>query len=173
VGRPFRAAGKSTAFGLALMAGCAQRLPAPQTAPSGPATSCAALPKDTSWIMINATLPRTARSVLDSAQVVLVRQGFVLEPRTGPNSRLETAPRFTWPEGTAAEDWHGEANPGVRVVVSAEPRSADSAAVSIAARAVCAVAAPGSSVPSDEVGETLRMITALQVTNAIRKALGR
>jgi hypothetical protein len=162
-----------TAFGLAFLAGCAPRVPVTQSASASPATACAALPKDTSWIMIGATLPRTPRAVLDTAQAVLLRQGFVLEPRAGPESRLETAPRFAWPEGTESEGWHGEANPGVRVVVSAEPRSADSAAVSIGARAVCAVAAPGSSVPSDEVGETLRMITALQVTNAIRKALGR
>ena len=171
--RRFTIAINSTSFALAVLAGCAQGVPVTQNAASTPAPRCAAIAHDTSWIMINATLPRPARAVLDSAHAVLLRQGFVVDRSTSSGSRLHTAPRFTWPEGTETEDWHGEANPGVRVVVIAEPRAADSAAVRIAAQAVCAVVAPGKSTPSDDVGETLRMITALQVTNALRKALGR
>ena len=161
-----------SAIALSGLAACAQRPAAAQAVTSRPSPTCAAQPRDTSWVIINATLPQPAPSVIDSARVVLVRQGFVLTPASSA-LRLQTAPRFTWPEGTEAETWHGEENPGVRVVISAEPRSADSAAVSIAARAVCAVAAPGSTVPSDEVGETLQMITALQVANALSKPRGR
>jgi hypothetical protein len=98
-------------------------------------------------------------------------QGFAIIESDSVAGTLATNPSFTWPTGTDAEKWHGEANPGVQVTVRAATRGPDSTAFQVGARALCLVPEQGQSVPSAKVGKALEMITALAIVNAVRADL--
>ncbi len=157
----------------AILAACAT--PRTEVAPGQSAvprtTPCDVRSLDPDGIVISATLPRPQRQLFAAAATVLREQGFVLASSDSGRGLIETLPRFTWPPGTEGESWHGTENPGVVISIEARAVASDSTAFSVGARAVCAVKGPSERVPSDSVGNTLRMITALRVANGVRTRL--
>ena len=155
---------------------CAARQPVVAPIVS-PATStvvvntCAVPSQESAYTIIGATLAKPQARLFSAASGALRAQGFTIVESDSVAGTLATGPRFTWPMGTEEEKWHGEANPGVQVMVRSVARGADSTAFQVGARALCLVPELGQSAPSAKVGKTMEMITALKIVNAVRSDL--
>jgi hypothetical protein len=89
-----------------------------------------------------------------------------------PPRELITAPSYAWPAGTETEGWHGPEHPGIEMFLYTRPVG-DSTSVTIGARALCLVRAPGETTPSADVGKSLETVVMLGAMNAFLMRLQR
>lgn len=147
----------------------AQQASAPTPALAA-ASPCAHGPADDKAVMVTATVlvgrPRI-RAVVDTA---LRGLGYAVSARETTPDQIVTEPRFTWPEGTESESWHGSASPGVQLVVDLEA-AGDSTRVHVASSAVCALPADSAAPPPAKVESNLETMSAVQAATAIARAL--
>ncbi|MDQ6768951.1 MAG: hypothetical protein M3Z54_03070 [Gemmatimonadota bacterium] len=166
---------QATLLGVALFAAaCVAQHANPATATRPDAATgavplaCAVPLGDTAYTIMSATLPRRQPELFATATGVLRAQGFTIARIDSAAGQLVTAPRFISPTGTDAEGGHGQEKTGVVATVRATSRGADSTDFLVATRALCVVPEPGQERPSEKVGKMLEMITAMQITKAVR-----
>ena len=163
---------------LLLLAACASGRPttSPMAAatPVGGAESaprlCSTPSRDTTFIAVSARFAGSPRTLFDRAAAVYAQQGYAVAVADRAGGRLVSTPRYTWPPAVAAESWHGEEHPGVEALTLLVPAGPDSTDVSFQARALCQVRAPGASAPSEQVGQQLKMLTAIMLASAFSQA---
>jgi hypothetical protein len=144
----------------------------PAAVPQTPTTArgCAMPSRDTTFIQVSARFAGRPDALFDRAAAVYAQEGFEVAVADRSGGRLVSAPRYTWPATIAAEAWHGEEHPGVQALTQLAAAGPDSTDVRFEARVLCQVRAPGAADPSEDVGQQLKMLTAIMLASAFSKA---
>ena len=164
---------------MSITAGCAgSSSPAAGQVPATPAASSArpgqpgaaarqtcAVPDDSTGATISGTF-KARPDVLYAAGAAALRELGYAVLETMPPKELITAPSHAWPAGTATDPWHGKDHPGVELFLSTRA-AADSATVTIGARALCRVSGASGGASDSEVGRYLEGIVTLTAMNAL------
>jgi hypothetical protein len=131
---------------------------------------CSTPSRDTTFIAISARFAGPPGTLFDRAAAVYAQQGYAVAVADRAGGRLVSTPHYTWPPAVATESWHGDEHPGVEARTVLVPAGPDSTDVSFQARALCQVRAPGASAPSEQVGQQLKMLTAIMLASAFSEA---
>ena len=109
----------------------------------------------------SATVARTLDSLLPALR-------YGIDSATSVSGRWVSKMRFSWPNGTEQESWHGTEHPGLRIVVSAVTRG-DSTEVSAAAQVMCILDAPDVDAKQESVSSKLKLMSVLEVISSLSK----
>lgn len=138
--------------------------PATAQAPGGSGRACAT-PDDSTGASISGTFRSRAEPLYAAGAATLRDLGHaVLE--TVPPREMLTAPSYTWPRGTERDAWHGAEHPGVEVFLYTRA-DGDSTTVTIAARALCKVAAAPNAPRDSDVGRNLEELITIMAMNSL------
>ena len=144
-----------------------ERAAASSVRPTAP--TCTMPSRDTTFIQVSARVAGHPEALFDRVAAVYAREGFELAVADRGAGRLLSTPRFTWPAAVAGEAWHGDEHPGVQALTRLVAADAHSTDISFEARSLCQVRAPGAAAPSEQVGQQLKMLTAIMLASAFSK----
>lgn len=126
---------------------------------------------DAKTVEASGTLPFAVGSVREVLDSVLTARGYRGRVSDARGTRL-SQPKFTWPQGTEGEAWHGRDSPGVEVMVRTASRG-DSTDFSVLSHVVCLSGDARPETDPESVETHLEQAAAVEIATAVAEALGK